>query len=109
MIMTTTRRKRAHWHRQLLCHVRSLSYDWTTRTGELRFPLGNCCDMDGAVRLFQSIDPEVRVIRTYAGARPETWYERIGGSWTAYLEDQGGITYSGPHAIPYSERGRPCR
>ena len=53
--------------RRLVCRVQNLEYDFRTWTGKLYFPAGNCCDMSGAVRIFTGIDPDVRVIETFAG------------------------------------------
>jgi len=76
------------WDERLVCRVQHLSYDFRTRTGELHFPECNCCDMGGAVALFRAIDPDVRLIRTFAGGRPDTVYRfNVGdsGEWSAFL------------------------
>jgi hypothetical protein len=73
------------WDERLLCHVKRLSYDFSTHTGEMYFPAGNCCDMDGAVALFTAIAPGVHLIRTFAGTEPDTIFRRHRGQWKASL------------------------
>jgi hypothetical protein len=71
----------------LHCDVHGLTYDFSTRTGTLRMPEGDCCDMSACITLFQAINPKVRRIETFAGATPDTIYIRAGTSatWTAFL------------------------
>jgi hypothetical protein len=68
------------------CSVLGISYDFALRTGDIHFPGGCCCDMQGCVAFFLSIDPEVRLIRTWSGDRRDTAYSSgLSGrrSWTA--------------------------
>jgi hypothetical protein len=66
--------------------LESLDYDFRTRTGQLHFPAGDCCDMAGAIEVVTAIDPKAEVIRTYAGGEEDPSYKKnVGGSpdWTA--------------------------
>lgn len=69
---------------RLLCEVVSLDYDFREHTGRLYMPEFNCCDMTGCLGVFRGIDPEVALIQTYSGDRPDTIYRRKGTEWTAY-------------------------
>jgi hypothetical protein len=68
---------------RLLCYVKRLTYEFNTRTGRLDMPEHNCCDMTGAIALFQAIDPKVRFIETFAGGVSDTSYRRQGDKWEA--------------------------
>jgi hypothetical protein len=73
--------------KRLKCRVHRLSYDFNTRIGDIYFAAGHCCDMQGCVDLFLGIDPDVLIIRTYAGREPDTVYRfNVGdsGEWAAY-------------------------
>jgi hypothetical protein len=74
--------------KRLVCRVQQLSYDFRTWTGRLDFPAGNCCDMSGAISIFTAIDPDVRVIETFAGGNADTIYRLSGegrGEWEALM------------------------
>jgi hypothetical protein len=59
----------------------SLAYDVRTRTGTITMPASYCTSMDGAVRLFLRLDPEVAHVVTIAGGLIDTTYERVDGLW----------------------------
>jgi hypothetical protein len=59
----------------------SVKYDSQRRTGRLYMPPGNCCDMQGCIRHFLGIDPDVRIIETFAGGVRDTCYERAADGW----------------------------
>ncbi len=61
------------------CHIRSLSYDFETKTGQMDFPELNCCDMEFAIGVFLKIDPRAVAIDTFAGGKPDTRYRLVGG------------------------------
>jgi hypothetical protein len=62
------------WHEGLACLVRSLSFDFANKRGELHLPPNCCCDMSGCIAVFQAIDPEVKEVQTFAGKEPDTRY-----------------------------------
>jgi hypothetical protein len=64
------------WSPKLCCSVRSITYDFQTRTGRLDMPPITCCDMTGCINFFRAINPQVRRIETYAGGRRDTFYQR---------------------------------
>jgi hypothetical protein len=74
--------KRTPWEIRLVCRVRDLRYDFAARSGRLDLPANQCCDMGGAIELFQSIDPDVQFIEVYTGKRIEVIYGRRGSKWT---------------------------
>jgi hypothetical protein len=76
---------RAVFDRRLVCKVESLSYDFTSRAGVLRMPDQNCCDMGATVKLFTGIDPDVMIIRTFSGERPDTEYHLTASGWEAFM------------------------
>jgi|SRR6516165_10288262 hypothetical protein len=63
--------------------VRSLAYSFEAKKGRLDMPPVSCCDMNGCIELFRTIDPEVCRIETYSGGLPDTAYERDGKQWRA--------------------------
>lgn len=75
----------AMYHGWLQCDIEQLSYDFRTRTGRLDFPECNCCDMEGAIEIFTSIDPGVLSIVTYAAGKLDTVYMLLGKEWQAFL------------------------
>jgi hypothetical protein len=80
------RAERERWRADLWTPVKSLSYEFDTRTGVLVMPEGCCTDMSGAIALFRGIDAEVTRIETYGGAVRDTTYARgPRGKWDARL------------------------
>jgi hypothetical protein len=77
--------------------VKSLAYDCITRVGVLRMAAGDCCDMQGCVRLFERIAPEVRAVHTFSGDVLDTCYRKRGGVWQVIPPppeaDEGGGTH----------------
>jgi hypothetical protein len=71
----------------LACSARRMEYDFETRTGFLHLGVMNCTDMRGCLRLFQSIDPRVRVIYTFSASCEDTAYYRKEGTdlWRAVV------------------------
>ena len=63
------------------CEVLRLSYDFGSRAGIAEFAEDNCSDMDGAIKVFSAIDPEVINIQTYSGEKKDTLYRKIKGEW----------------------------
>lgn len=64
--------------------VRSLAYDFVPRHGTLYMAPGSWCDIVDCIRFFARIDPQVQVIETIAGEKPDTSYHRLGdGRWRA--------------------------
>ena len=52
------------FHDRFQCFVQRLEYDFTTRTGLLVMNEHDCADMSGCIKVFEGIDPEVKLIRT---------------------------------------------
>jgi hypothetical protein len=70
------------------CYVEKLEYDFQRRAGKLFMGENSCTDMDGCIRLFKRIDPDVELIETIASPsspRRDTTYRRVAGKWKAYL------------------------
>ncbi|CAN7202586.1 hypothetical protein LJR030_000524 [Rhizobium sp. LjRoot30] len=69
------------------CYLHRVHYDFDEQRGILIMGRSSCTDMSGAIRLFEAIDPGVRLIETFAENVPDTIYrkhtERFGG-WRAY-------------------------
>jgi hypothetical protein len=78
---------------QLMTEVIKLSYDVRGRCGYLTMGPGCCCDMAGAIALFERITSEVNRIETYALDIPDTRYVKQAGQWSAInLRQPGGLT-----------------
>lgn len=45
---------------------------------------GHCCDMDGAIRVAQSMMPLVWRIVTFSGKTQDVEYKNVRGKWIAY-------------------------
>jgi hypothetical protein len=76
--------------------ARALGYDFVTRRGTLHIAEGTCCGMLDCVRLFVGIDPQVRLIETIAGEKPDTSYHRSeDGRWLRLMS----------HPAPYAAAG----
>ncbi|MND46009.1 hypothetical protein D3C80_368790 [compost metagenome] len=73
------------YHAELQCYVSFLQYDFATQTGVVFMAEDSCTDMSGCTDLFQRIDPEIQVIRTFAGAAEDTAYLRVNGNWIAHF------------------------
>lgn len=58
-----------------------IEYNTATRTGLIRMSPHCCADMTGAIRLFVAIDPQVVLIHTFAGERPDVSYRNDGPIW----------------------------
>ncbi|MBY5841426.1 hypothetical protein J3P71_03995 [Rhizobium leguminosarum] len=69
------------YHSKLKCQVKSLSYDFKTRTGTLLMAEINACDAMGCWEIFSAIDPDVKRIETFAGDKADTFYIRSGKEW----------------------------
>jgi hypothetical protein len=52
------------FHDRFQCFAQRLEYDFTTRTGLLVMNEHDCADMSGCIKVFEGIDPEVKIIRT---------------------------------------------
>lgn len=73
-------------HHDLQCEVLRLAYDYDAKAGELHMEEDNCCHAPACVELFERIDPDVKIIRTFAGAVPDTIYARDrSGKWAARM------------------------
>jgi hypothetical protein len=60
------------------------SYDFAGYRGTLHMAADSCCDMVDCVRFFARIDPQVQLIETIAGEKPDTSYHRLhDGRWRA--------------------------
>lgn len=71
------------FRQDLGCEVLSLSVDFVDGIGWLYMPMGECCDMYAAVRMFQSVCPSIRQIKTMAGLVEDTSYHLTDGQWIA--------------------------
>jgi hypothetical protein len=80
--------RHARRHRpDLHSNVERLEYDFLAREGRLQLPTGCCVSMGPAIDLFRRLDPEVKLIRTFAGPVPDTLYRRHGRTeWEAEHE-----------------------
>jgi hypothetical protein len=68
---------------ELGCEVERLQYNFRSHAGVLSLPSGQCCDMDGCIKLFSGIDPEVVLIETFSGDKQDTTYSKFGPNWMA--------------------------
>lgn len=71
-------------HEDLVCSVIRVSYRFPSRAGDLFLEADHCCSMSGAIRMFEKIDPDVEIISSFSGGRPDTIYVKQSGGWAAY-------------------------
>jgi hypothetical protein len=70
------------------CFVRSLEYDFRSKSGVLRLEDASCTDMSGCINLFKKIDPGVVRIMTIAEGRRDTGYVLVDGKWEARVSPE---------------------
>jgi hypothetical protein len=94
-------------HPQLMTDVREVRYDFVRRVGFVYMGEHCCTDWGGATRLFEAIDPRVRLVVTIAGEKLDTCYFKTGevrrGSKWAALAPQGGVLGYDPGQSTESE------
>jgi hypothetical protein len=75
--------------RQMLgTRVTGVEYNFNSRAGRLYMDRRCCCDMANCINFFRQIDPEVAVIRTFAGIKEDTTYRLLAdGQWQARTAD----------------------
>jgi len=74
---------------QMMTYVSKLYYHPDLSLGVAVFPAVCCCDMSGAIAVFQVIDPDVQQIQTWSGDKADVIYTRAGRSWSAgFLKSQ---------------------
>jgi hypothetical protein len=76
------------WDKRLMCDVVSLAHDFSSHTGQLYLPEGDCCDMKGCVTMFEGIDSKVTAINTYSGGKSDTIYLKDGTEWHALMPSE---------------------
>ena len=88
-------KEKSVYNTQLMCSVISLGYDFPTHHGYVYFPEYCCCDMQGCIKLFTAIDPDVTMVITFSGPKPDMIYckenasgqPRKNGEWKAYIAE----------------------
>jgi len=70
-------------HPGLMCQVESIEYNFLEQEGMLYMPSHNCCDMNGCIKLFESIDVKVRKIQTFTNKVPDVCYILTDSGWKA--------------------------
>lgn len=95
------------WRHDLQCQARRVEYDFETRTGLLHLGVMCCTDMDGCIRLFQRIDPDVRAIYTFSASCEDTAYYRQNSTdlWRAVV---GGRFKMQAHVDDQMDLGQPA-
>jgi hypothetical protein len=76
---------------QIKCTIISYSYDEETKTGKLHLKKGSECDMTGAIKSFESIDPSVEMIQMYNMREEDVIYKRQNGRWQVVDSKSGTI------------------
>ncbi|MFS2324631.1 hypothetical protein U2P60_04300 [Brucella sp. H1_1004] len=72
------------YHNELQCKAYRIHYDFSLKSGTLFIESGACTDMHGCIALFERIDPNVSLIRTFAGGDADTIYRRGKRRWSAF-------------------------
>ena len=58
----------------LVCGIERFEVDFISHKVSLFLPINHCVDADGAKKFSASVDPEVKIIETYAGTKRDTCY-----------------------------------
>lgn len=72
------------FHVDLQCHVRSLTYDFSSEMLYLFLPAHNCTDMSGAIRLAKGISPSVNHIVIFVGGGDRYAYKLTDEGWKSH-------------------------
>jgi hypothetical protein len=67
----------------LMCNVNKIVFDVENKCGYLYTPEFNYPDMTRTVKAFTSVDPEIKVIFTISGEKPDTTYTKTIEGWVA--------------------------
>src|SRR5262245_48083485 len=93
-------RERGEWLPELQCRILRVSYDFNKRRADLFLPVGECTDMTGAIGSVTHIDPDARMIQTWAGDKPDTSYVWSNGVWYAVATHRcDGMAYTRAQCI----------
>ena len=66
-----------------MCNVSQIIIDVEKREGGLILPDMNYPDMSSTIKCFTSVDPEINVIQTLVGGKPDVAYVKSGDKWEA--------------------------
>ena len=67
------------------CDASELTYNFETQQGTLKMAQNQSCDLGGGVKLFTSIDRNVRIIETVSGGKPDGIFKREGTEWKSVV------------------------
>ena len=73
----------------VMCKILAIHYDALTRTGRFTLYPGHCTDMNGAIKLFQRLDPDVQCV-----IDGDTYFIKEGSQWAAYRNPTHPITHN---------------
>lgn len=84
---------------ELMTEVSSISYSPVERVGVVYMPKNCCTSFEGAINLFQRIDPKVELIVTVEGNKVDTIYFKMrDGKWGSLLDDRYWPQHAGEEA-----------
>ena len=69
------------YHPVLMADVRKLSYDFESRVGLLYTAEQSPTDAGGVEKVFEAIDPHVKMVKVFHGDTLSTTYWRGDGGW----------------------------
>lgn len=75
-------------HNLLQCEIERMEVDFIKHHVSMHFPAGNCCDMDGAIQVATRVDVNCKLITTSQNGRPDTFYKKQDGGWSAWRVDR---------------------
>lgn len=76
-------KRTGYLHQAMQCEMLSLECDFRRKEVWIKFPSGDCCDMDGCTTWIEGICPDMERIFTFSGHEPDTAYLKLGGAWHA--------------------------
>lgn len=88
------------WVNEFQCCVHLVQYNPLLKFGSVMMLTGNCCDMGGAIRYFERIDPEVTsILSYYPSGQNDTSYHKRNGEWRAMRAKEPRPIREFPHSV----------
>lgn len=82
-----------------VCKPLNIGYGFKQKMGRAWFADGHCCDMNGCLEFFMTMDENVAAVFTFSGTVPDTAYvKKKDGRWVAWAH--GSWMWNEQHDCP---------
>jgi hypothetical protein len=82
-VISTIEFNESKYHDDLMCHIKRAYFDHGINQADFYLPKHNCTDMNGAIKLAQTIHPDVEVIMVYEDDKPINVYTKNNNKWSS--------------------------